>query len=90
MAVYIVTYDLKKIGQNYECITGKLKALKAHHAQGSVWFVNYSGKAWELRNDLDPCMDTNDVLFVGIVIKDHWASYNHTALAKWLASNGVA
>lgn len=89
MSVFIVTYDLKKIGQNYTCITGKLEALKAFHAQGSVWFVNSNGTVAAIRNHLQPCLDANDILFVGLITKGNWASTNMTALATWMANNGA-
>ncbi|MBA4801509.1 MAG: CRISPR-associated protein Cas2 [Euryhalocaulis sp.] len=81
MADYIVAYDLNKVGQNYKCITGKLENLPHCHAQGSVWFVNYSGSAADLRDDLKDCLDNNDSLFVGKV--GSWASWKMKC-ANWL------
>lgn len=82
MGNFVVAYDLKKQGQNYECIIEKLKKLKSFHAQGSVWFVKYPGTAAQLRDHLSPCCDTNDVLFVGKL--ETWAGYHMPKGAEFL------
>jgi len=84
MADFVVAYDLKQKGQNYECITGKLKKLSSFHAQGSVWFVKYDGTAAELRDHLKDCCDSNDVLFVGHLAT--WSGYHMPKGAEFLNS----
>ena len=88
MAVFIVAYDLNKVGQNYACITGKLKALPHCHVQGSVWFVDYSGTAVQVRDHLRQCLDENDRLFVESV-SAQWAGFNMPACGKWLNEQGL-
>lgn len=87
MACFVVAYDLNKVGQNYECLTEKLKALPYCHAQGSVWFVEYSGNEVSLRNHLQPCLDENDRLFVSAISKT-WAGVHMPTCAKWLNDRG--
>ncbi len=87
MGIHIVAYDLNVVGQNYECITGKLKALPNCHAQGSVWFVQYEGTEAQLRDQLLPCLDSNDRLFVNEVSKS-WAGKNMPTCGKWLNDRG--
>ena len=66
MAAYIVAYDLKQLGQKYACISKKLEAYpKYWHMQGSVWIVETSKTAAEIKSDLAGCLDSNDNLFVG-------------------------
>ena len=84
MAVYIVTYDLKKFGQNYTCVTDKLNKLKAHHAQGSVWFVSTTSTETDLRDHLQPCLDANDELFVALLTSGRWAGVNNHDDKVWL------
>lgn len=65
MATYMVTYDLHLHGQNYECITSKLKEYGTHwHAQGSVWIIKTSTSAAQVRDELLDCLDSNDKLIV--------------------------
>jgi hypothetical protein len=88
MAIYIVAYDLKQVGQNYTCITEKLGKLPNCHAQGSVWFVDYAGTAIQLREHLRSCLDNNDVIFVDAV-SGQWAGYNMPGCGKWLNDRGL-
>jgi hypothetical protein len=88
MAVFIVTYDLNQVGQNYDCITDKISKFPHCHAQGSVWFVEYSGTAAQLRDHLVPCLDQNDRLFVDAV-SSGWAGYNMPTCGKWLNDRGL-
>ena len=88
MATYIVTYDLHKSGQNYECLSKKLKAYGTYfHIQGSVWIIVTSSTAKEVRDNLKPCLDGNDKL---LVVKSAnvgaWFGYNHSD-SKWLNDN---
>lgn len=65
MSVFIVTYDLHKQGQNYSCITNKLASYPTHwHLQGSVWIIETSQSAAQVRDALLPCLDANDKLLV--------------------------
>ena len=83
MTVYVVTYDLNKQGQNYECITERLKSLPYFHAQKSVWFVEYGGSADALVAFLMNCLDENDRLFVS-EITDNWSGFNMPKGEAWL------
>jgi hypothetical protein len=87
MPCYLVAYDLKRVGQNYTCITGKLEKLANCHAQGSVWFVDHPGPESALRSQLVSCLDQNDRLFVSEVSRA-WASQNMSVCGKWLNERG--
>lgn len=66
MSAFIVTYDLRAQGQNYTCITEKLKSYGTHwHMQQSVWIIVANQTAAQIRDYLAPCLDSNDKLFVG-------------------------
>lgn len=65
MTAYIITYDLKQEGQNYDCITKKLKSYGTHwHTQRSVWVIITDQSAIQIRDSLLQCLDSNDKLFV--------------------------
>ena len=87
MAAYIVTYDLQEAGQNYTCITNKLKSFATHwHMQGSVWIIETSNSATEVRDYLAGCLDQNDSLFVGrLQGQSAWKGFTDMA-TKWLKS----
>lgn len=87
MAAYIVTYDLKKSGQNYTCITGKLEKYPAYwHMQGSVWIIESTKTAAQIRDDLVACLDQNDNLFVGKLSGEAaWQGFT-TKGTNWLKS----
>jgi len=88
MSLFLVAYDLKKVGQNYECMSRKLEALATYwHFQGSVWLVEWGGSPYTLANELEGCLDTNDELFVTRVSSDAaWSGYDDDGTA-WLQSN---
>lgn len=66
MSSYIVTYDLLKQGQNYDCLIKKLNAYPTHwHMQQSVWIISTTQTAKQIYDNLAPCLDGNDKIFVG-------------------------
>jgi hypothetical protein len=77
MSLYLVSYDLKQVGQNYDCIIAKLEALPNYwHFQQSVWLVQWHGSAFDLATSLQSCLDANDLLFVTKVTSDSaWSGY---------------
>jgi len=69
MAAYVIGYDLKKPGKDYAQIIDAIKRICPTwcHPLDSTWFVEYSGTAVQLRDQLLPHIDGNDKLFVGRV-----------------------
>ncbi|RVP18691.1 hypothetical protein VPK21_004754 [Sinorhizobium kummerowiae] len=82
MPDFMIAYDLKQVGQNYTCITDKLKKLGAFHSQGSVWLLKSTTNCKALRDHLKGCLDGNDELMV-VQISD-WASYQMNPDAAYL------
>lgn len=87
MATYIVTYDLHKQGQNYDCIIKKLEAYGTYwHMQQSVWIISTSQTAAQVRDNLQVCLDQNDKLFVGRLSGEAaWVGYEDR-ITQWLKS----
>ncbi len=85
MALYLVTYDLHKQGQNYPCISQKLESLSAYwHFQGSVWLVAWDGSSYALAEHLRQCLDTNDNVFVTRVSEDSaWSGFSQEG-SDWI------
>ena len=82
MSVYIVTYDLKSPGRNYQPIYDYLKRFKNCHGLESVWLIDTAIDSSQIRDDLQKLVDSNDVIFV-VELKQHWASLRFTCSA-WL------
>jgi len=85
MSAYLVTYDLMAQGQNYTCITQKLKSYPTHwHAQGSVWIIETDQTAAQVRDGLLLCLDSNDKLIVARLAGEAaWFGYP-AQVTKWL------
>jgi len=85
MPAYIVTYDLHKQGQNYDCLIEKLKGYGTHwHMQQSVWIVVTNQNSAQIRDHLRLCLDSNDKLFVGKLSGEGaWFGYSDS-VTQWL------
>ncbi len=85
MSVYVVAYDLKKPGRDYDDLYDAIKKYAYCHMQKSVWLVDTALSAAALRDILKKPLDSNDMIFVGELQK-HWASSNNPC-ADWLKSS---
>jgi hypothetical protein len=72
MTVYVVNYDLRKPGRNYQPLWDRLAAWKAVRGLESMWFIATSSTAVQIRDDLKGYIDANDGLFVGILAGAAW------------------
>lgn len=88
MAGYAVAYDLKKVGQNYNCLTAKLKSYPLNwRMQGSVWIIVTNETAAQIRDKLTPCLDGNDELMVlGLDGEAAWQGYGGSQLSPWMTN----
>lgn len=89
MAAYIVSYDLNKQGQNYDCIVKKLRAYGTHwHMQKSVWIIVSDHDASAIYANLQPCLDGNDRLFVARITDDAaWSAQYGGKVQAWLSKH---
>lgn len=75
MALYLLTYDLRKEGRDYKTLYDELKKFKAVRILESVWCFNrINTNAEGLRDYFMQFIDENDGLFVAEIT--NWASYN--------------
>jgi hypothetical protein len=74
MPVQIISYDLRKPGQDY---TGLFEAIKAlgtsWHCLESVWLVNTPMASGQVRDSLNSHIDANDSLLVA-ALSGNWAT----------------
>jgi CRISPR/Cas system-associated endoribonuclease Cas2 len=64
MALYLVSYDLDKPGQDYTDLIKRLQEFKAVRVLYSEWFLSHTATAAQLRDDLLRFMDGNDRILV--------------------------
>lgn len=62
--LYLIDYDLRETGQNYEGLITAIKELEHRKICKSSWAIRTSKPASEIRNQLKPYIDKNDILFV--------------------------
>ncbi len=68
MKVFLISYDLRKVGQNYAPLYDAIKSLSSdwQHPMESVWFVKVSDDvfAQAIFDTLKPALDDNDSLLI--------------------------
>ena len=84
MAVYMITYDLNKPGQNYDKLYEAIQAASSYntwmHYLDSTWFIQSTLSTKQVFEKLEPHIDKNDNLLVmevknnyyGRLPKDAW------------------
>jgi hypothetical protein len=84
MSVFVISYDLRNPGRNYDPLWSRLKDWKAQAALESVWFIDTASSASTIRDDLKLYIDANDRVFVArLVGETAWTSLRPGA-AEWL------
>lgn len=64
MAVYLISYDLDKPGQDYPRLITELERLGAVKVLYSEWMFRSTSSAKEIRDWLKSFIDSNDMLLV--------------------------
>ncbi len=67
MKRFVVSYDLRKPGRNYEPLWARLKEWNAVRVLESVWIINWKSDAVTIRDDLKKHIDANDGLLVAVL-----------------------
>lgn len=88
MATYLISYDLRKKGQNYTALHNAIKQLGSWwHYLESAWIVKSHGTAVNIRDALAKHIDTNDSLLVTHLSGEAaWAGFPSDC-AEWLHRN---
>ena len=87
MPAYVINYDLRKPGRNYDALYAKLKSYsKWGKVTESCWVVVTEKSAVTVRDELKSVIDTNDRLFV--VKSGTEAAWRHSICDNdWLKAN---
>lgn len=76
MAQYIVSYDLRAPGRNYQSLYGMLKSAGVRILE-SVWLIQSDMGAAAVRDKLKSVTDQNDgIMVVELEARADWATYN--------------
>ena len=87
MACYIVTYDLRAPGRDYENVHNKLKSYtKWAKVTESTWAIVTEDKAVVIRDALKAIVDPNDRIFV-VKSGVEAAWFNSKCKNEWLKAN---
>ena len=86
--IHVITYDLRKPGRDYSDLYDAIKSYGAWaHPLESVWFVDTQTDPGGVRDHLQQCIDSNDMLFVCRLVQ-HWASFNLSGeVIKWFKAD---
>lgn len=84
VAVYIVSYDLRSPGRNYQALWTRLGEWSAQRALESLWLIDTPCTAAQIRDDLRNHVDINDRIFVAkLTGESAWTSLQGAA-AAWI------
>ncbi len=74
MAVYEISYDLNKSGQNYDELHEAIKSIGdwAHPLKSTWWVETHNLYSEDIYNKLEPFVDKNDYLFVSKITSDYY------------------
>ncbi|HDS1832072.1 TPA: hypothetical protein QEM92_002720 [Stenotrophomonas maltophilia] len=92
MAVYVVTWNLNKERSNYDAARRQfIQHLERYHntqddGLESVRWVQSSGTAEQLSDDLRQKLDGNDRLFVSKLTADQYAGWLNMPIWDWVRS----
>lgn len=87
MATYIISYDLRKPGRDYEDLYDAIKSYGAWaHITESTWGVVTTRSAVQVRDHLTKHLDSNDGIFV-LKSGGEAAWRNVICKNKWLKDN---
>ncbi len=74
---YVVSYDLKAPGKDYEKLWDALRAMKAERILESEWVLRRSStSATGLRDHFRQFIDSNDRLLVVCIDSADWSGWN--------------
>lgn len=84
MAVYLISYDLKKPGQKYDDLHDAIKSDEywSHYLE-STWIIETSKKLTDIADHLVNQIDKNDRLLV-IEAKDNYSGWMSAKFWDWM------
>ena len=86
MALFSVSYDLNKAGQNYEALYTELKRTEFKHIMDSTWLISTSESAKDIYNRLSAKIDNNDLIFISKVNSaQYFGSLRGDGIWQWIS-----
>ena len=86
MAVYLVTYDLHVLGQNYQDLLTKIKKYNWIQLSESSYAIQSSTDPVTLYNNLSTSLDRNDHIYIITLGKPFWG-FGPQQTNDWLSSH---
>ena len=89
MNTFIIGYDLKSPGQDYETLFARIKDISGTwwHCLDSTWIIKHAGSATDVRDALVPFIDENDALLVSELNRNAaWHGISGDC-GQWLTDN---
>jgi hypothetical protein len=83
MGVFIVTYDLRRPGKDYEPLLKAIRRYTHCHALKSAFFIDTTEDRLVIRDKLKAHVDENDQLYVMKLAGD-WATTRSELCTQWL------
>ena len=74
MARFVVSYDLRAPGRNYQPLYDRLHNWEAVCGLESLWFIKWDSTPTTIRDDLKKYVDANDGLFVAQISASAWSN----------------
>ncbi|AWX56922.1 hypothetical protein AB432_018535 [Brevibacillus brevis] len=85
MAVYLITYDLNKSGQNYDKLYEQIKSCGAWwHYLDSTWLVDSTLNATQIRDRMKNAMDDNDFCLVIKLTNENYQGWLPKKAWNWI------
>lgn len=89
MALYLISYDLRQPGRNYDALYRQLADWGAARVLQSLWLVNLTGNAEQVRETLRASLDPNDgIVVIELKSNSNWAvAGGQAAGISWLRTH---
>ena len=88
--IYLITYDLKKPGQDYESIYNIIKsANKWWHYLESTWLIKTNDSVDSWNDKLKVAIDKNDRLLIVNITKQKRQGWLPTEAWDWIRENEI-
>lgn len=84
MAVFTVSYDLNKQGQNYEALWAELKRTQYNHILDSTWLISTSETPRQISDRLQKHIDQNDHIIISKINAGEYAGWMPKNVWTWI------
>jgi hypothetical protein len=86
MAVYLVTYDLNKVGQNYSGLYEEIKKYSWAKLSESSYVIETNKSVETVLSEMRKCLDSNDTIYI-ISLTQPWTGYGPKDVNEWIQTH---